>query len=296
LAQIKELEKELKEHKLILDEKRKKAKETSGVQKEKLREIEQLEKLKEELEAFKDTKEQEWKNEKKQLQNQLSSLQDNFITLQNAVEGENDDLERKMNEQAQERDALLEQKSRLQEKLNSLYAKKEKGENELAEAAKKRLDMEIQVSDSQVLAGGLISTLAQDVAQHVEDMNVWKVFLKQKTSYLSETVQLDTRSEFEDLGYDESFNEFEKKLEAENNALMALLEEQILILNETKKTASNFNREKKARNVRAGNELKVGGEKEKGDPKKKGGKSSRQPAKDDKSDAKTTKKKRKKSN
>jgi len=46
------------------------------------------------------------------------------------------------------------------------------------EAYAKRLEMENTVSDNQVLVGSRISTLAKDIGNHVEDMNVWKVFFE----------------------------------------------------------------------------------------------------------------------
>jgi len=140
----------------------------------------------------------------------------------------------------------------LQEKLENLNKKSKKVKAAYNEASKNRLEMENKVSDNQIEVGSLIAELAKDIGNHLEDMNVWKVFLKQKTTYASENIQNLTRTELEELGYDETFTELENKLEVENAMLVSMYQEQLNILLQTQKTQT-FNRApKKGRAIKAG--------------------------------------------
>jgi len=204
----------------------------------------------------KELKEHKWKTEKKHLLQRLEELKESYTSFKEAIEGENNDLEDRNKEHQVEVEELQEQKKALRKKLKELREKREEVQTEFDEASQKRLDMEKMVSDNQMKTGRLLANLSEDITTHVEDMNAWKILLKQKTSYVAETIQQDTKAEFEELGYDESYTEFEKKLVAENELLAAMLSDQMAMLGEMKKAAAGFMRNnvsgsRKTRQVRA---------------------------------------------
>eukprot|EP01129_Flabellula_baltica_P003289 TRINITY_DN13082_c0_g1_i1.p1 TRINITY_DN13082_c0_g1~~TRINITY_DN13082_c0_g1_i1.p1 ORF type:complete len:634 (-),score=193.27 TRINITY_DN13082_c0_g1_i1:45-1910(-) len=266
--QIKDLEVELKDVKEMLEEQKVVVEGVRQLHKDTVKEKDQSFEIKKGLEAFKEDRESQWQTEKKNLLSKIEQLKEDLETLKVATSGESEGLAKKNEARRAERDELIALKAELTAELEDLKEKKGEMQQAFDEARTERQALEDTVCKDQEDVGASIAQLSNRLVQHVENMNVLKVFQKQKTTYTSETIQALTIKELEEVNYEESLNAINDKLEAENDILKALFEEQLLILQETQKQ-NTFNRgnQKKERNIRKQDnpEIVVGKERKKKD-------------------------------